>query len=94
MSYAVRHSDTVVYTNIELVLYFADGSGACECVSRQEIETELASLREDVDDRVGELFTQLQYWQDLSTRILNDQLSSCSSGINIYDRLQKCVMCT
>ena len=51
-----------------------------ECVTREEMAAELASVRADMDKKLQELYTQLHYWQNITIHIYKEYFSSSTSS--------------
>ena len=76
--------ETEVYC-IALVLVYttAAGDSTSECECEQEMATvrqELAAVKAEMEGKVDQLQSQLQFWQNVTLNILKDHCSPLSTG--------------
>ena len=74
--HTLREGDAQVSTD-----YTADGKNSTECVSQQELD----AVKTEMENKVGKLNSQLQYWQGVT--INNIFQDHCKKGI-IYHIIQ------
>ena len=68
--YTLREGDAKVSRD-----YTADGKNSTECVSQQELD----AVKTEMENKVGKLNSQLQYWQGVTiNNIIQDH---CKKGI-------------